>query len=534
MLPAWLQPEWFQRGSNLRRLPDANRFATVPLSSVLSAAALSLTASLLTASLLTAAEPTPAKPVAGSTGAVTQDASLRWQAKNALRKVGSGDVEPAALSSAVVSAAAEKPKAATRDAKLPARASQAVATREATLEAAAVQEAAFQDVVPQDTQSSDASPPTSGGSWEYGVKWRIKSDAEASPAREISPMPNRPSFVRTASNQTTTMRPNPIRASEIPAVATETPASRLNDPIGGRVRQASADEGLNGPVTVARRDRAETASDEIASETGDEAADTAADTAEPARPVPTASRQDTAGCDRIYNERDCCEGVKKCEDARARLRADSIDKISLDITPSFKPDVKDAQQVEREREKLLDQTPVRAFHTRNGKLLITGRFVRLVHGRVIIRNDEGEELPFRFRDLSDDDLCFISAWWGLPTECRLGGGQMIARQWTPATVTWKASALCHKPLYFEETQLERYGHTTGPISQPVISSAHFFTNIATLPYKMGINPPNECQYSLGYYRPGSCAPWFIPPVPLSVRGALMEAGAWVGGVYVLP
>ena len=386
------------------------------------------------------------------------------------------------------------------------------------------------------------SVPTSGGSWEYGVKWRIKSDAEASTAREISPMPNRPSFVRTASNQTTTMRPNPIRASEIPAVASEAPANRLNDPIGGRVRQVSAEEGLNGPVTVARRNRAEPASDEVGGEpsevatdlTTEKATDEAAETAEPTRPVPTASRQDTAGCERIYNERDCCEGVKKCEDARARLRADTIDKISLDITPSFKPDVKDAQQVEREREKLLDQTPVRAFHTRTGKLLITGRFVRLVHRRVIIRNDEGEELPFRFRDLSDDDLCFISAWWGLPTECRLGGGQMMARQWTPATVTWKASALCHKPLYFEETQLERYGHTTGPISQPVISSAHFFTNIATLPYKMGINPPNECQYSLGYYRPGSCAPWFIPPVPLSVRGALMEAGAWVGGVYVLP
>jgi hypothetical protein len=51
---------------------------------------------------------------------------------------------------------------------------------------------------------------------------------------------------------------------------------------------------------------------------------------------------------------------------------------------------------------------------------------------------------------------------------------------------------------------------------------------------MGINPLNECQYALGYYRPGSCAPWLLPPIPISVRGALAEAGTVVGGVSVLP
>jgi hypothetical protein len=103
-----------------------------------------------------------------------------------------------------------------------------------------------------------------------------------------------------------------------------------------------------------------------------------------------------------------------------------------------------------------------------------------------------------------------------------------------STFTYQASGLCHKPLYFEEVQLERYGHTAGPIKQPLLSGAHFFLNIAVLPYKMGINPPCECQYALGYYRPGSCAPWHIPPVPISVRGALAEAGAWVGGIYIIP
>ena len=101
-------------------------------------------------------------------------------------------------------------------------------------------------------------------------------------------------------------------------------------------------------------------------------------------------------------------------------------------------------------------------------------------------------------------------------------------------MTWKASNLCHKPLYFEEVNLERYGHTAGPILQPIVSSAHFFANIAVLPYKKGIHPPNECQYALGYYRPGNCAPWIVPPVPLSLRGAARQAAVMTAGFWLIP
>ena len=62
------------------------------------------------------------------------------------------------------------------------------------------------------------------------------------------------------------------------------------------------------------------------------------------------------------------------------------------------------------------------------------------------------------------------------------------RCWPQITYTWKGSALCHKPLYFEEEQLERYGHTFG-IAQPVVSGAHFFGTLPVLPYKMGIEMP---------------------------------------------
>jgi hypothetical protein len=115
-----------------------------------------------------------------------------------------------------------------------------------------------------------------------------------------------------------------------------------------------------------------------------------------------------------------------------------------------------------------------------------------------------------------------------PQDCPLGNAVFQPRSFAPITFTWTASALCHKPLYFEDVQLERYGHMWGPWLQPFMSGGRFFLTIPVLPYKMGVELPNECMYTLGYYRPGDCAPYLLDPIPLSVRGALFEAGAWVG------
>jgi hypothetical protein len=122
----------------------------------------------------------------------------------------------------------------------------------------------------------------------------------------------------------------------------------------------------------------------------------------------------------------------------------------------------------------------------------------------------------------------------LPQDCPLGDSVFQPRAFSGLTYAWTASGLCHKPLYFEDVQLERYGHMWGPWVQPFLSGAHFFLTIPILPYKMGLEPPNECIYTLGYYRPGDCAPYMLDPLPLSVRGALWETGAWTGGAWVIP
>jgi hypothetical protein len=121
-----------------------------------------------------------------------------------------------------------------------------------------------------------------------------------------------------------------------------------------------------------------------------------------------------------------------------------------------------------------------------------------------------------------------------PRWCSMGKDTFVPRSWSPTTFHWTASALCHKPVYFEDLQLERYGHTFGPWLQPVISSGHFFLSVPALPYAMGLYPPNECIYTLGYYRPGSCTPYMLDALPLSVRAIFAEGAVTTGAVFLVP
>lgn len=239
-------------------------------------------------------------------------------------------------------------------------------------------------------------------------------------------------------------------------------------------------------------------------------------------------------CRRVYNERDCCDVDATCRAFVQSLMADSIANVSLDITPRYMPDINLDEEV-RTRIDRLRLSESREWRDADGQLRATGRLGSLRNGRVVVENEEGAEIAeIPIQQLGEDERCFIAGWWRIPAECALNDRRGVQRNWMPSVFAYQASALCHKPLYFEEVQLERYGHTTGSLTQPFVSGAHFFASLATLPYQMAISPPMECEYALGYYRPGSCAPWHIPPIPFSVRGGMAQAGFVVGGVYLLP
>ncbi len=108
-----------------------------------------------------------------------------------------------------------------------------------------------------------------------------------------------------------------------------------------------------------------------------------------------------------------------------------------------------------------------------------------------------------------------------------------SRNWGDSAFRWEAAAMRHGPLYFEDVNLERHGHTAG-VLQPAVSAAHFFGRVPALPYLMGARPPRDCIYTLGHYRPGTCAPYERHWPPVSVRGGLLEAGVATGLIFLIP
>ncbi len=106
--------------------------------------------------------------------------------------------------------------------------------------------------------------------------------------------------------------------------------------------------------------------------------------------------------------------------------------------------------------------------------------------------------------------------------------------WMPRQFMWQASEFWHRPLYFDDVPLERYGQMHHPLVQPALSGAHFFGTLPLLPYKMGVDRPCDEIATLGYYRPGSAAPAVGRRLPLDRDGAVVETATWVGLILLLP
>ena len=220
-----------------------------------------------------------------------------------------------------------------------------------------------------------------------------------------------------------------------------------------------------------------------------------------------------------------CRSVS-CEETIRQLRPTAISSISLDITPSFNPNLSAPPPRLQE--------DVRNWTDRQGMAIATGQLADLKFGRVVIQLEDGSQQVFPIDQLSDNDRCYVSDTWGFPLDCQLAHDHSGGRDFTPITLSWTASALCKQPGFFEDELLERYGFTAGPWIQPFRSGAHFLVDMAIIPYRAGIQPHNECIYTLGFFRPGSPAPTIRPGFPISVKGGLWQAGVLTGGFYMLP
>jgi hypothetical protein len=109
----------------------------------------------------------------------------------------------------------------------------------------------------------------------------------------------------------------------------------------------------------------------------------------------------------------------------------------------------------------------------------------------------------------------------------------MIRLWEQSVSMWEAPAFCHRPLYFEDENLERHGRSFGLV-QPAVSAAHFAGRGLVWPYLAGAFSPHECIYTLGRERPGSCAAYRLYRPPLSARGTAYQAAAVTGLSFVVP
>lgn len=112
-------------------------------------------------------------------------------------------------------------------------------------------------------------------------------------------------------------------------------------------------------------------------------------------------------------------------------------------------------------------------------------------------------------------------------------GQTV-RVFAPASYAWAASNLTYNPLYFEDADLERYGHHYPEWVQPFASGGLFAVQVAALPYQMAIDPPCACVSPLGFHRPGECVPTRKKAVPWNPRAAAKAAGVYTGLIFLVP
>ena len=110
----------------------------------------------------------------------------------------------------------------------------------------------------------------------------------------------------------------------------------------------------------------------------------------------------------------------------------------------------------------------------------------------------------------------------------------LPREMPRTLFQWKASNIHYRPLYFEDGPLERYGHTHNPYLQPFMSAHKFAVQLVGLPYQMVLRPMCKCEYPLGWYRPGECAPKKCYRIPFGRQPAIVQAGVVTGLFFLIP
>ncbi len=121
-----------------------------------------------------------------------------------------------------------------------------------------------------------------------------------------------------------------------------------------------------------------------------------------------------------------------------------------------------------------------------------------------------------------------------PVESELMLQGSLERNHSIIPVYWQASNVSHNPLYFEDSGLERNGHSFSNAVQPFVSAGKFGAQVIALPYTVALDPVWKRETPLGHYRPGECAPKRHLALPINGRAAVVAAATYTGIIYLIP
>jgi hypothetical protein len=128
-----------------------------------------------------------------------------------------------------------------------------------------------------------------------------------------------------------------------------------------------------------------------------------------------------------------------------------------------------------------------------------------------------ERLRQEAKDVSREQVVF-------PDEPIVSRERFQSRAFAARAMTVEPNYVLHKPLLFEQPNMERYGWDLGVIS-PVVSAGAFFGDVLTLPYHLGEEICRGPQTSAGKCLPGDPVPYLLYPPGLSLKGAIAELSA---------
>ena len=213
------------------------------------------------------------------------------------------------------------------------------------------------------------------------------------------------------------------------------------------------------------------------------------------------------------------------EDDRDSTLRDALKMLSDDRDDALNSDLEDLDLMSEENDEENDPS--------DNESLFAGRETQFNSGRfslppiAALTTDKSEigngETPDGFREGVE------------PVPTRLpesGVDRNLAWAWNQRY--WAAANTFSHPLYFEDRMLERHGHARFPHLQPLVSASRFASQAVLLPYLSTIHPPCECQYALGYYRAGSCAPAMLARPPYKRKAVVAQAVSIATTAVVLP